>query len=125
MKFIEKLERLMDERDIKNNMELSRLSGIPYTTIDGLFKKDGDPKLKTLMALQRFFGCSLSYLADDDIEERYEINTSGAYDLGEILKSTAVITVDGSELTAEEIEEIKKYIRYAVVVKREMGKSGE
>lgn len=125
MRFAEKVEQLMREKGIRNNKEFSELSGIPYTTIDGLFKKGGNPKLSTLNALKNFFGCSLDYLVDDEITERREVDAGGPHDLGEILKTAAVVTVDGSELTAEEIEEIKKYIRYGVMVKRELDKAGE
>lgn len=125
MKFTEKIEALMREKGIKNNKELSELSGIPYTTIDGLFKKGGNPKLHTLKALKKFFGCSLDYLADDSIEERREVDAGDVQDLGEILKTAAVITMNGSELTAGEVEEIKNYIRYGVMAKRAIDRAKE
>lgn len=40
MAFIEYLELEMRKNNISNKSELSRLSGIPYTTIDGFYKKE-------------------------------------------------------------------------------------
>lgn len=126
MTMLQKIEKLMLEKGIKNKRELSELSGIAYTTIDGLFKKGGNPKLSTLLALKNFFGCSLDFLVDDECDDRKVFETEGApfsdgkhtHDLGEILKTAAVVTVDGSELTEQEIEEVKKYIRYGVIARR-------
>ena len=41
MTFTEKLDMLM-EKNHMNKSELSRISGIPYTTIDGFYKKGSD-----------------------------------------------------------------------------------
>ena len=52
MSFTEKLEKLMKENGISNKAELSKVSGIPYTTIDGFYKKGSDNiKLSTLKKL--------------------------------------------------------------------------
>lgn len=62
--FAEVLETLMDERGL-GRMELSRGSGIPYTTIDGWFKKGGDNvRLQTLKRLAEYLDVSLDVLAD-------------------------------------------------------------
>lgn len=59
----ERVDELMKSRHIKNRAELSRLSGIPYTTIDGVYKNPQDNiTLKTLRRLSDFFGVSLDYL---------------------------------------------------------------
>ena len=61
----DKLQKLMDERGI-NKAELSKGADIPYTTIDGLFKKNSENiKLPTLKKLSAYFNCSMDYLADD------------------------------------------------------------
>lgn len=55
----------MEEKRI-NKSELSRGSDIPYTTIDGLFKKNAENvKLPTLKKLASYFNCTLDYLVDD------------------------------------------------------------
>jgi len=78
MKMTEKIDKLMAEKDINNHYELSRISGVPYTTIKGLYEKGySNAKLPTLLSLARTLGCTLDYLADDSVE----INTK---------KSTAI-----------------------------------
>lgn len=63
MNFLERLDMLKAARG-DNNATLSKNSGIPYTTIDGLYKKGyGNIKLSTLEALCEYFGVSLDYLA--------------------------------------------------------------
>lgn len=74
MTFIEKLDRLMDQHGLNKNT-LSKGSGIPYTTIDGWYKKgDKDVKLSSLKSLSKFFGITLDYWAFDDMEEPIPIN---------------------------------------------------
>ena len=61
MTFTEKLDMLM-EKNHMNKSELSRISGIPYTTIDGFYKKGSDNiKLSTLKKIAKSFDCSLDY----------------------------------------------------------------
>lgn len=68
MDFLEKLNQLMAQNKIKIS-ELSRQSGIPYTTIDGFYKKGyQNIKLSTLKQLSDFFHVSLDYLARDELE---------------------------------------------------------
>lgn len=70
MTFTERLDSLMEEKGL-NKHTLSKACGIPYTTIDGWYKKGvSDLKLSTLKKLTSYFGLSLDYwLADDDEEE--------------------------------------------------------
>ena len=68
MKMTEKLDRLMELRGI-NKAELSRRTGIPYTTIASLYDKGYENiKLANLVKLSRFFGVSLEFLSDDNID---------------------------------------------------------
>ena len=61
--FTEVLDGLLRERGMSRT-ELSRGSGIPYTTIDGWFKKGGDNvRLPTLKRLAEYLGVSLDTLA--------------------------------------------------------------
>lgn len=65
MNFLEKLDLLMQREHI-NKHALSRLSGIPYTTIDGFYKKGyQNAKLSTLNRLCAYFSVSLDYLVKD------------------------------------------------------------
>lgn len=64
--FLKKLDYLMSQKGI-NRSVLARESGIPYTTIDGLYKKGYDNiKLSTLNKLCDYFGVTLDYLVSDD-----------------------------------------------------------
>ena len=97
MDFLEKLDKLMEERNINKN-QLSKGSGVPYTTIVGFYNKGTDNvKLSTLKKLAVYFGCSLDYLADDDVDE--DIQTIAAHH-------------DGEEWTEEELAEIEQFKNY-------------
>lgn len=66
MNFLEKLNCLMAEHNL-NKSSLSKSCGIPYTTIDGWYKKGcEDIRLSTLKKLASFFNTSLDYWAYDD-----------------------------------------------------------
>lgn len=97
MSFIEKLDMLMAEKHI-NKSTLSKEAGIPYTTIDGFYKKGSENiKLSTLRKLASYFNCCLDYLVDDDnIVSNY--NTIAAHK-------------DGENFTPEELNKIEEYKR--------------
>ena len=98
MGLTDKLDLLMRERNI-NKAELARESGIPYTTIDGFYKKGSDnAKLSTLKKLCAYFGCSLDYLADD--------NTT------KTAPHTLAAHFDGDEYTQDELDEIKQFAEF-------------
>ena len=100
MSFLTKLDKLMKDRNI-NKSQLSKESGVPYTTIDGFYKKGTDNiKLSTLKKLSSYFGCSLDYLADDDISED-SINTIAAHH-------------DEEEWTEEELNEIEEFKKFVL-----------
>ena len=97
MGLTDKLDILMKERNI-NKAELARESGVPYTTIDGFYKKGSEnAKLSTLKKLCAYLGCSLDYLADDTVSD--EPQTIAAH-------------FDGTEFTEEELEEIKQFAEF-------------
>lgn len=74
MDFIKRMEDLMQEKGITNNSELSKLCDIPYTTIDGFYKKGVDNiKLTTLRKLADGLGCTMDYLATGEKKENPEI----------------------------------------------------
>lgn len=65
MSVAERLQKFMDEKGY-SKADVARLSGIPYTTIDGIFKKgDENTKLSTLKKIAKLIGCSLDELADN------------------------------------------------------------
>lgn len=64
--FLNRLTELMKKNNL-TKASLARLSGIPYTTIDGFFKKGYEnTKLSTLKQLSVFFNVSLDYLVAQD-----------------------------------------------------------
>ena len=70
MNFLEKLDLLMSEMSI-NKSKLSQLSGVPYTTIDGFYKKGYEnTKISTIRKIASALNVSLDYLVDDNILER-------------------------------------------------------
>lgn len=69
MTFLEKLDYMMSVEQI-NKRGLSALSGVPYTTIDGLYKKGFEnTKMQTIKKLAAALGVSLDYLMVDSIED--------------------------------------------------------
>jgi DNA-binding Xre family transcriptional regulator len=110
MSFTEKLDKLMKEKNI-NKAELSRASGIPYTTIDGFYKKGSDNvKLSTLKRLCSFFHCSLDYLVDDSVSSD--------------VQTTVAVHFDGNEYTEEELDKIKEFAAF-VKSSRKTDEKGE
>ncbi len=60
--FLETLTKLMSERGM-TRATLAKASGVPYTTIDGFFKKGCDNvKLSTLQKIAKYFDVTLDYL---------------------------------------------------------------
>lgn len=98
MGLTDKLDLLMKERNI-NKAELARESGIPYTTIDGFYKKGAEnAKLSTLKKLCAYFNCTLDYLADDEIINEEPHNIAAHF--------------DGDEYTEEELGKIKEFAAF-------------
>lgn len=87
MTFTEKLVYLMNKNGIKNRSQLSKQSGIPYTTIIGFFEKGTENiRRTTLIKLSDFFDCSLEYLVSDEInDENYGKNDNFKINSNEIL----------------------------------------
>lgn len=66
MDFLEKLNYLMDKNNLNKNT-LSKACDIPYTTIDGWYKKGYEGlKLTTLRKLASYFETSLDFWANDN-----------------------------------------------------------
>jgi len=105
MTFLNKLEMLMKEKNIENVNQLSKETGIPYTTIDGFYKKGTENiKLSTLRKLADYFDCSLDFLTDDKITEK-NINTE---------VHTIAAHHDEEEFTEDELEDIQNFKKYVL-----------
>lgn len=73
MDFLSRLDRLKASRG-ETNAALSKNSGIPYTTIDGLYKKGYENvKLSTLEALCAHYGVTLDYLVKGEEGQPAEV----------------------------------------------------
>ena len=97
MGLTDKLDLLMKERNI-NKADLARESGVPYTTIDGFYKKGSEnEKLSTLKKLCTYFNCTLDYLADDAVDDS---------------PTTIAAHFDGDEYTEDELEDIRAYAEF-------------
>ncbi|MCI8420598.1 MAG: helix-turn-helix transcriptional regulator [Oscillospiraceae bacterium] len=76
MDFLEKLNYLMEKNHL-NKSTLSKACNIPYTTIDGWYKKGYEGlKLTTLRKLADYFGTTLDYWAAESEEQLCQINLS-------------------------------------------------
>ena len=65
MDFLEKLDYLMLQNNL-NKSTLSKNCGIPYTTIDGWYKKGYEGlKLNTLRKLSEYFNLPLDFWSDN------------------------------------------------------------
>ena len=67
--FLEKLNFMMGKSGL-TKYSLSKASGIPYTTVDGWYKKKCEgPKLNTLRKLAKYFETSIDFWVDDGSAE--------------------------------------------------------
>lgn len=77
MDFLHKLDWLM-ERDGLNKHTLAQQSGVPYTTIVGLYERGAEnARLSTLNRLCAFFRVPLDYLAIDEYEKPEDFVPNG------------------------------------------------
>ena len=69
MNLLQKLTELMNKHG-DTVASLSRKSGLPYTTIDGLFKKGfAGARISTIQAIAKTYHVSADYLIRDEIED--------------------------------------------------------
>lgn len=70
MNLSDKLWYLMNRYGL-TRADLSKQTGLPYTTIDSILKRKDFEKVKlsTLHSLKKYFGVSLDYLICDEIED--------------------------------------------------------
>lgn len=63
MTLLENIESLMDASGIKTKAALAKFTGLPYTTVDGFWKKGTENiRLKTVKKISSAFCCTLDYL---------------------------------------------------------------
>lgn len=122
--FIETLNRLMEERGINKNV-LAKESGIPYTTIDGFYKKGTENiKLSTLTRLCDYFGVLLDTFVAEDYSKNEEIqggiqkilSSLPLYSLP-VSAGTGEWIMDGYEYEFVEFEDAPKGASFALKVR--------
>lgn len=70
MNMLEKIQTIMDEKGLKV-ADVARGADLPYTTVDGLFKKGVEnARFPTLKKLAQFFDVSMEYLINDEEDDR-------------------------------------------------------
>lgn len=115
MSFLTRLDELMEKKGI-NRAQLSRETGIPYTTINSFYHKGyGNVRLSTLQKLAEYFNCSLDYLVDDEIQGGLTFDEATEYLEN---RSDQVHTVaahhEGEDWTQEELDEIEEFKKFVL-----------
>lgn len=82
MTFLQKLDLLMAERHI-NKPKLAELSGVPYTTIDGFYKKGySNAKISNVRKIAKALGTSLDYLFEEEDSLQGDRMSFEAHEIG-------------------------------------------
>lgn len=110
--FLEKLDLLMEQKGINKNI-LAKESGVPYTTIDGFYKKGYEnAKLSTLKKLCLYFNVTLDYLMDDSVTETKNPKDETIQER----PKTIAAHYDGEDILAgiseEEMKDILEFIKF-------------
>lgn len=101
MELIHKLQILMKKNKIKNISQLSKETGIPYTTLKSIFDGDvNDIRLSTSRKLCDFFKITLDELLDDEIS------------IDENFKFASYDGVDTEGLDENDIKEINRFVEF-------------
>lgn len=136
MDFLQKLDFMMENYSL-NKRTLSLNSGIPYTTIDGWYKKGYEGmKISTLRLLASYFNTVLDFWIQDDITDpNYgkgvfsEKSPGGAEDVeGDALRSILVRNFDqlnqeGQERLVETSDDMVSSGKYIKSSKNQLGKA--
>ena len=74
MTFNEKIDLFMTSNDISDLKSLARKVDIPYTTLRDIYKKKSaeNSRFSTMKKLSTYIGCTLDYLAYDDVTDLNE-----------------------------------------------------
>lgn len=120
MTFNDKIDLYMKDKKYSNLKQLAEACEIPYTTLRDFYEKKSadNSRLSTIRKLSNFMGCSMDYLAYDDITdfngyliEETTPNTQQVSEL-ELLfsKNKDILTEDDEEMIKFLIEKRKREI---------------
>lgn len=125
MNFLEKLDYMMEKLSINKN-QLSKLSGVPYTTIDSFYKKGYEnTKISTIRKIAVALDVSLDYLVDDNIsDETYSIAPPCESDLmlERIIRNYRKLNEEGKEKLMDYSDDLVAGGRYIKSSQYRMGK---
>lgn len=94
MNFLQKLDYLMEQMHINKSI-LSQISGVPYTTIDGFYKKGYEnAKMSTIKKIASALDVSLDYLIDDVGYGKDSYHSMGVGELIQVYRKEAGMTLD-------------------------------
>ena len=103
MSVAKRLKKYMETNGYRK-ADLYRMSSIPYTTIDGLFKKgDENVKLSTLKKLAGIIGCTLDELVYSE-EELAKGSTVFAEEEIQVIKKYRQLDADGKRNMDRQID---------------------
>lgn len=111
----------MEKKEIKNFMELSKLSGIPYMTLKNIFNRKSDIKASVLNKLKLVLDTSLEYLITGKeiaIEKPHTLTDDEKYllalynELAESSQKLCISSVEGMVLAEKgELPKVKHYLQ--------------
>lgn len=111
MSFLEKLDYLMKKMSI-NKSKLSQISGVPYTTIDGFYKKGyGNAQISTIKKLAVALSVSLDYLVDDNITDENYVPQKKTSPLPSESELDAELISRLMQLTPEEEKQVDAFVQ--------------
>lgn len=101
MKRGEYLLKVIEERGL-NVMSLSKITGVPYTTIRSMIERNlSNASIDNVLKICKALGISADILANEEIKEDDDIQTLAAHHDGE----------DWTEEELAEIERFKEFLR--------------
>lgn len=121
MNIYDRILFLMEKKEIKNFMELSKLSGIPYMTLKNIFNRKSDIKASVLDKLKLSLDTSLEYLiTGNNIKEQKPspLTDDEKYllalfnELAESSQKLCISSVEGMVLAEKgELPKVKHYLQ--------------
>ena len=119
MTFYEKLQKLMDERNIRP-IDVSRATNIGTSSFTDWKTGRSNPKLDKLQILADYFGVPVSYFTDEEPPANAE-NKKTPKELKRLLESEEV-TLNGRLLSETDKEKMLKIVEAAFWEAKEMNK---
>ena len=119
MSFYEKLQKLMDERNVRP-VDISRATNIATSSFSDWKSGRSNPKLDKLQLLADYFGVPVSYFTDEEPPATAE-NKKTPKDLKRLLESEE-ITLNGRLFSPEDKEKMLKIVEAAFWEAKEMNK---